>query len=292
MPTPLVILFWIWLAISVGIYLARLFKRGGSTSNDAAADATDDALDGTAELPLDSPDRWTTPDSEPGADADAASVADADPAQPAQPTATPVPAAPAAQEQAVVSELSPDVSLEPAVTAALAEQAVNAPAEASELPVAEVASRLEPLVDESHIEPSVLSAMSPTQRAALGTTAAATTGGLFDPQVRATVLDQVEFDHQPLRELLTGIKLPCELLPAFRAASNDHYAVFTTTSASPAEVAAQVAAELERLGFAVEPRPPAGARATRATSAVDVVVALVEETETEGSRVDVEFTSL
>ena len=110
------------------------------------------------------------------------------------------------------------------------------------------------------------------------------------------MLDDVEYDHQPLTDLLTGIKLPCELLPSFKAASNEHYAVLTTTSASPGEVAAKVAAELERLGFEVTPRPPSGARAVRDTSAVDIVVSLIEpaadDANTEQAHVELEFTSL
>ncbi len=300
MPTPLVILFWIWLLISVAIYLSRLFKRASnkSTSDDDGTGGTggNDATDGDApgdELPLDSPERWA-----PAADSQTnAGASTASPEMTSPTSASPAPQA-----------ATPDIKPEPAVAAALAEQALDEPetspgspvpvqssptpvSSEPALPVSELASRLEPLVDESHIEPSVLQAMSPTQRAALGTTAAAT-GGLFDPQTRAVVLDETTYDHTPLRDLLAGIALPCDLLPTFRTASNDHYAIFTTTSATPPEVAAKVAAELERLGFEVSPRPPAGARAIRATSAVDVIVTMIEETDEKPTHVELEFTSL
>ena len=280
MPTPLVILFWIWLLVSVCIYLSRFFKRmsGGAASEETEVDERE-----KDELPLDSPDRWNSAEQ-----ADDVSLE-------AQPSPEPAVAQPGVAEPLVTEP----AATEPAVTAALAEQALEEPdasfppedSSKEGLPVSKLASRLEPLVDESHIEPSVLSAMSPTQRAALGTTAAAS-GGLFDPQVRATMLDDVEYDHRPLTEILAGIALPCDLVPAFRAASNEHYAIFTTATAGAGEVAAKVAAELERLGFEVTPKPPSGARAIRETSAVDVVVSFIEESDDGAPHVELEFTSL
>lgn len=318
MPLPLVILFWIWVLVSVGVYLSRGFKR---VTKPATDDAATETTTESNELALDDPERWTKQSSETQETLETQETQSEDDEAPTiaeQSTSSEAPisaektastdqlAEPTEQTQQEVGA-APDASdlrPQPAVAAVLAEQTLHEPvalgAEASErpdsetsegLPVAEISSRLEPLVDESHIEPSVLSAMSPTQRASLGTSAASS-GGLFDPQVRALAVDDTDYDHAPLSEMLSGIALPCDLLPAFRAASNDHYAVFTTTSASPPEVAAKLATELERLGFEVTPRPPAGARATRATSAVDVVVTLIDETDDNSSHVEVELTSL
>ncbi len=285
MPAALVTLFWIWFAMSVCVYIYRAANRKPKVEETETDTTTD-------ELPLDSPERWAP--AKPGdAETGVPQVA-ANEVAPAAETA----ADPASPEQAA-EQATPEPEAHEIVQPSVA-AAATPPDAGDRLPVSEIASRLDPLatdplVTTAEIEPSVLAAMNPTQRASVGGAAAAqATGGLFDPQVREThSSNNATFDHAPLSTLLSGIAMPCDLLPKVGPTTNDHHAVFATCSAAEGVVAAAVATELERLGFDVSPKPPSGAVATRDSSAVDIVVSAHDaEAPEAGTEVQVEFTSL
>jgi len=75
-----------------------------------------------------------------------------------------------------------------------------------------------------------------------------------------------------LIEALSGIAMPCDLVPLPGAAPDAQQLTFTTTSASAEEIVAAVAAELDRLGFATDENGLTIA-ATRDAAAVHVQVA-------------------
>lgn len=171
-----------------------------------------------------------------------------------------------------------------------------------DLPVTEIAARLEPVPDPGEIEPAVLAAMSPAERSRLSTAAASTSndGGLFDLATSAE--EQQGYDQAPLVDLLHGLSFPNELVPSVETAPTETHAAFCTSSASEGEVAAALAVELRRLGFVVTPLPPAGAMATRDGSAIEVLVSTEaqdgdDEQEQDSAdrtedKVTVDFTSL
>ncbi len=165
----------------------------------------------------------------------------------------------------------------------------------AELPVAKIAARLEPLPDEDEIEPSVLAAMSPTERAQVTAAAASAPGGggLFD----LAVIDHapsIQYDHALLADLLLGVSLPNDLVPSVETDPSPTQAAFCTSSATEGQIAADLAVELRRLGFVVTPQPPAGALAIRDSSAIEVLITTAEQDEDDDSapKVTVEIRSL
>jgi hypothetical protein len=73
-------------------------------------------------------------------------------------------------------------------------------------------------------------------------------GGLFAPEADAPATPSLE-----VADALKGISMPCELAPTSLADERDdpYVAAFVTTGFSARTVAAQVADELERLGYAI-----------------------------------------
>jgi hypothetical protein len=107
-------------------------------------------------------------------------------------------------------------------------------------------------------------------------------GGLFAPESDDTVRESLE-----VSVALQGIAMPCELSPTTTANEGDdpYLAAFVTTGFSPRTVAAQLADELERLGYAIHTERENIAVATRADA--ELRVEIVEDAATarqEGAR--------
>lgn len=75
-------------------------------------------------------------------------------------------------------------------------------------------------------------------------------------------------------ELLEGIELPCDLVPAATTSHyfNDYVVPFTTRRATPAEVGMAFGDELERLGFALRSTSDTEVEATRAEQRLVVTI--------------------
>ncbi len=264
MPKILVILFWLWVASSICIYISRAFRKVSTPKTEVDGDNAEHE-----ELALDDPRRWSDTDQQD----DAAS--DAKPA-----TITPA------------TQQTPEPAVEAPVLSDRVVPVDPAPESAS---ISDVAARLEPVEtpttppatptsDADEIEPAVLAAMSPEHRAQIAQQSTAANGGLFDPAARSAVLQSTQsFETKPLAELLAGITMPADLIPSPSHDATEHSMVFVTTSAPAAQVAAELGAELERLGFDVTAQPPSGALATRDGSAVQVGLGAPEPADEEAA---------
>jgi hypothetical protein len=73
-------------------------------------------------------------------------------------------------------------------------------------------------------------------------------------------------------DLVTGIALPCDLVPVVDGDLDPHRAVFAATGHTPAEIGTALTGELERLGFAVRATGEAEVVAERSGSELRVRV--------------------
>ena len=137
---------------------------------------------------------------------------------------------------------------------------------------ARVAARAAQLAETLPIGPSVAapSAHAPASQTGTGPSSALA-GTVFAPLPRA-VRSSVAGTRTTLGEALRGIAMPSDLAPLVHIEGGDpnRRAVFATTGRSPELVGAEVAEELQRLGFALEPMGPQDAIARRGEDSLAV----------------------
>ncbi|MEM8708271.1 MAG: hypothetical protein AAGE98_17540 [Actinomycetota bacterium] len=231
MPGFLVLLFWLWLAVSIGVYAYRFFTTG---SVRAAAPEPDDAEPEDryaafeaqlAAMPR--PDAPVMPDlTDP-----APSTPDSGPGFEAFSPAPPIEDLLAAAPEAPVEPVTEPMPI----------------AEATPTPVPDAAPAPE------YAEPApVMQNPSP-----IATMAAPPMVG---DAVRAMTL----------AEALEGIEMPADLIPVGTNRFNPRHMQFFTDAFAPGDVGAALADELERLGFAIAPIDDTAIRVEQAHAAVEV----------------------
>lgn len=231
MPGFLVILFWLWLAVSLGIYLYRFLTKGSvrpGGKKEPEAEPEDRYAAFEAQLAaMPAPAEPVTTDAvlpDPGTGFDVFAANDA---APAASVAEPAVAAP--------------------VDMAMPESAMATPPTAvAEMPAPEPVA----------VEPTMPEPMMPTPSPEAAMAAPPMPGDA----ARA----------RSLAEALEGIEMPAELVPVRTDDYDPRHMQFYTDTFAPADVGMSLADELERLGFAINPISDTAIRVDQNHASVEV----------------------
>jgi hypothetical protein len=188
----------------------------------------------------------------------------------AETRATP-PGAPVAVPPTSIDDIAERVAARLAETAPVADPAppvgpaATAPVPSAPVPVAPAPPAPTPIP--AAVAPLV-TPLAPTP----GDASAPLAGSVFAPRLPQPVRSSLAGARTTLAELLRGIAMPSDLAPLVHVAGTDpdRRAVFCTTGHPVEIVGASVAAELQRLGFALEATGPTDAIARRGEHALAV----------------------